>query len=454
MMSEVRVRFAPSPTGYLHVGGARTALYNWLFARHHNGKFLLRIEDTDVKRSSPEMTENILESLRWLGLNWDEEIVFQSKRLDLYRQVAEELVEKGFAYYCYTKEGSDECIEIPKSQIKGKKVAIKFRIPEIGKTEFDDLVHGHISFENKDLKDFVILKSDGYPTYQLAVVVDDHYMGMTHVIRGEDHIPNTPKQILIYRAMGWYVPEFAHLPMILGPDKKKLSKRHGATSVIEYRKQGFLAEALFNFLALLGWSPGGDREIVSKEEMIELFDIKRVGKRAAVFDMNKLRWMNSVYIRMKTDEELFELAFPFFQEAGIQDVETIRKIIPLYKERVVTLRDFVEMSSYFFTDEFDYDEKGVKKHFKNPLEVAKRLEEAANRLEKLDDWTTPGIEQVIRGLAAEMGISAAKLIHPIRLSVTGKIFGPGLFELMEALGKSRCVERIRRAVKWLRANLS
>ena len=377
-------------------------------------------------------------------MNWDEEIVFQSKRLDLYRQVAEELVEKGFAYYCYTEEGSDECIEIPKSQIKGKKVAIKFRIPETGETEFDDLVHGHISFENKDLKDFVILKSDGYPTYQLAVVVDDHYMGMTHIIRGEDHIPNTPKQILIYRAMGWYVPEFAHLPMILGPDKKKLSKRHGATSVIEYRKQGFLAEALFNFLALLGWSPGGDREIVSKEEMIELFDIKRVGKRAAVFDMNKLRWMNSVYIRMKTDEELFELAFPFFQEAGIQDVETIRKIIPLYKERVVTLRDFVEMSSYFFTDEFDYDEKARRKWLSRP-EVPGRLRALADRIETLERYDAESLEALARALAQELGIGTGQLFHPCRAAVTGCTVGPSLFHLMELLDQADVVRRLRRA---------
>ncbi len=449
-MGNVRVRFAPSPTGYLHVGGARTALYNWLFARHHGGTFLLRIEDTDVKRSTPEMTENILESMRWLGLNWDEEIVFQSRRLDIYRQVALKLVNRGLAYYCYTPEGQDECIEIPPEEIGDKKVAIKFRVPDSGTTEFDDLIRGHISFENKDIKDFVILKSDGFPTYQLAVVVDDHHMGITHVIRGEDHIPNTPKQIMIYKAMGWNLPEFAHLPMILGPDKKKLSKRHGAVSVLEYKKQGYLSEALFNFLALLGWSPGEDREIVPKEEMIRLFDIKRVGKRAAVFDMQKLNWINSVYIRMKTDEELFELVKPFFEEAGVMDDGLIRKIIPLYKERVKTLRDFVELSRYFYSEVETYDEKGVKKHFKHPGEVARRLEVCLERLSQMEEWKTEVIETTVRQIAEEMGISAAKLIHPIRLSITGMTFGPGLFELMEALGKDVVISRLKRAIEWLR----
>ena len=449
-MGDVRVRFAPSPTGYLHVGGARTALYNWLFARHHGGKFLLRIEDTDVKRSTPEMTDNILKSLEWLGLTWDEELVYQSQRLEIYREVAKELVNKGLAYYCYTPEGESECIEVAPEEAEGKKVAIRFRVPKSERIEFTDLIRGHIVFEGKDIKDFVIMKSDGYPTYQLAVVVDDHSMGITHVIRGEDHIPNTPKQILIYRAMGWELPQFAHLPMILGPDKKKLSKRHGAVSVLEYRRQGYLSEALFNFLALLGWSPGEDREIVPKDEMISLFDIKKVGKRAAVFDMQKLNWINSVYIRMKTDDELLELLRPFFSEVGVTDDEAIRKLIPLYKERARTLRDFVELSRYFFEDVTEYDEKGVKKHFKRPTEVASRLETCLSELEKLENWTAQDIEGVVRGVAESLGVSAAKLIHPIRLSITGMTFGPGLFELMEALGKETVLNRLRRAIEWLK----
>ena len=449
-MGDVRVRFAPSPTGYLHVGGARTALYNWLFARHHGGKFLLRIEDTDVKRSTPEMTENILKSLEWLGLTWDEELVYQSQRLEIYRKVADELLAKGFAYHCHTPKGESECIEIAPEEAAGKKVAIRFRVPKSERIEFTDMIRGHIVFEGKDIKDFVIMKSDGYPTYQLAVVVDDHSMGITHVIRGEDHIPNTPKQILIYRAMGWTLPEFAHLPMILGPDKKKLSKRHGAVSVLEYRRQGYLSEALFNFLALLGWSPGEDREIVPKDEMIKLFDIKKVGKRAAVFDMQKLNWINSVYIRMKTNDELLDLLRPFFSEVGVTDDEAIRKLIPLYKERARTLRDFVELSRYFFEDVTEYDEKGVKKHFKRPMEVASRLETCLSELEKLENWTAQDIEGIVRGVAESLGVSAAKLIHPIRLSITGMTFGPGLFELMEALGKETVLNRLRRAIEWLK----
>ncbi len=449
-MGKVRVRFAPSPTGYLHVGGARTALYNWLFARHHGGAFLLRIEDTDVKRSTPEMTENILESLKWLGLTWDEPLIFQSRRLEIYRKVAEELVAKGLAYYCVTPEGEEECIEIPPQEAANQKAAIKFRVPRTGTTEFDDLIRGNISFENKDIKDFVIFKSDGFPTYQLAVVVDDHDMGITHVIRGEDHIPNTPKQILIYRAMGWEIPQFAHLPMILGPDKKKLSKRHGAVSVLEYRKQGYLSEALFNFLALLGWSPGEDREIVSREEMIQLFDIKRVGKRAAVFDLQKLSWINSVYIRSKSDDELMELVKPFFEEAGVTDEGLIRRLIPLYKERVRTLRDFVELSRYFYTEVTEYDEKGVKKHFKRPAEVAARLEKCLEKLHGLENWNSEALEHVVRETAEELGVSAAKLIHPIRLAITGMTFGPGLFELMEALGKDKVLSRLEKAIEWLK----
>ncbi len=448
-MKGVRVRFAPSPTGYLHVGGARTALYNWLFARHHGGRFLLRIEDTDVKRSTPEMTENILKSLQWLGLVWDEELVFQSQRLDVYREVADKLVKDGLAYYCYTPEGGDECVEIAPDEIGDRKVAIKFRVPKSEKIEFNDLIRGHILFEGKDIKDFVIMKSDGYPTYQLAVVVDDHEMGITHVIRGEDHIPNTPKQILIYKAMGWEIPEFAHLPMILGPDKKKLSKRHGAVSVLEYKKQGYLSEALFNFLALLGWSPGEDREIVPREEMIQLFDIKRVGKRAAVFDMQKLNWINSVYIRMKSDDELFELVKPFFEEAGVEDSALIKKLIPLYKERARTLRDFVELSRYFYSEVTEYDEKGVKKHFKHPEQVAQRLRFCLDELKKVEEWNAAALEHVVRNTAEKLEVSASKLIHPIRLSITGMTFGPGLFELMEALGRDTVISRLEKAISWL-----
>ncbi len=458
MDNEVRVRFAPSPTGYLHVGGARTALYNWLFARNQGGKFLLRIENTDVKRSSKEMEEYIKEAMLWLGLDWDEDIVYQLDRLEIYRKFAQELIEKGLAYYCYTppeelkKEGGGvECFEVDTAEYQGKPLAIKFRVPDEGTTEFYDIIRGHISFKNKDISDFVIVRSDGIPTYNFAVVVDDHYMGITHVIRGEDHISNTPKQIMIYKAFGWKIPEFAHLPMILGPDKKRLSKRHGATSVLEYREQGILPEALFNFLALLGWSPGDNREIVPKDEMIKLFDLTRVGKRAAVFDLDKLHWINSEYIRMKSDEEIYKLALPFVERAGLvkndEDREKFRKVVPLLKERARLLKDFVDLSEYFFKDVKSYDEKGVKKHFKEGVE--ERLSLLVERLEKLDSFDEKSIENVVRALAEELGVSAAKIIHPTRLAVTGRTFGPGLFELMTVLGKDECIKRLKKAITWL-----
>ncbi len=450
------MRFAPSPTGYLHVGGARTALYNWLFARHEGGKFLLRIEDTDRERSSPEMVRYILEGLEWLGITWDEEPIFQSQRLELYRKFAEDLVKKGHAYYAKTigeetqgETTKREWVEASSDEIGKVPLAIRFRVPKEGETTYEDIIRGRITFKNSEIGDFTILRSDGTPTYQLACTVDDHFMGITHVIRGEDHIPNTPKQILIYRALGWEPPKFAHLPMILGPDKKKLSKRHGATAVLEYRDMGILPEALFNFLALLGWSPGGDREIVPKDEMIELFDLKRVGKRAAVFDMDKLLWMNSVYIRNKPDDEIFSLVLPLFEKEDLvksdEDRELLKRVIPLLKERVKLLPDFVELGSYFFTDDFTLDEKGVEKHLKDP-EVPSRLALLRDRLGELSssEFTKENVERVLRRLAEELGIKAALLIHPTRLILTGRTQGPGLFELMEVLGREKCLQRFNR----------
>jgi len=447
----VRVRFAPSPTGYLHVGGARTALFNWLFARNRGGKFLLRIEDTDVERSHKEMVDYIFESLKWLGLDWDEEPIFQSMKLEVYRRISKILVDKGYAYYCYTPEGKEECIEISQREAEGKRVAVKFRVPREGETVFEDIIRGKVRFKNEDIEDFVILKSDGFPTYQLACVVDDHEMNISHVIRGEDHIPNTPKQLLIYKALSWTPPEFAHLPMILGPDRKKLSKRHGATAVLEYKEMGFLPEALFNFLALLGWSPGGDREILPKEEMISLFDLKRVGKSAAVFDMEKLMWMNGEYIRKKTDSDLFQRVLPFFKKEGLlkddRNEEKVREIIPLLKSRVRLLKDFVILGEYFFK-EVEYDIDAVEKYLKDPT-VFVRLEKLKKRLEKLkeSEFSKVNIEVCIRGYAQEEGIKAKELIHPLRVAVTGKMVGPGLFELMEVLGKEKVLRRIEKAIE-------
>ena len=472
----VRVRFAPSPTGFLHVGGVRTALYNWLFARHHGGKFLLRIEDTDIQRSKKEWIDVIFEGLKWLGLNWDEEVVFQSSRLDIYKKLALKLVEEGRAYFDYlTPEELEK--EKQKAKEKGEKwrarvgyyvskeqkakwekegrpKAIRFFVPD-GITKFNDIIHGEITFKNEEIPDFIILRSDGYPTYQFACVVDDYFMKITHVIRGDDHISNTPKQIMLYNAFGWEPPKFAHLPMILGPDKKKLSKRHGATSITEYKDMGILPEALFNFLALLGWSPGDDREILSKEELIELFDLNRVSPRASVFDFEKLLWMNSVYIRKKSPSELLNLVKPFFNDLihNKEDEKKLEKVIVLLQDRVKTLKDFRERGEYFFVEPENYEEKGLKKHFKTK-EVFRYLSDIKNELAKLDVFNKDNIEKVIREYAQINNIKPSKVIHPLRLVLTGLTVGPGLFELMEVLGKDVCIKRIEKGIEKISQILS
>ncbi len=468
----VRVRFAPSPTGFLHIGGARTALYNWLFARHESGKFILRIEDTDRKRYVPEAVEDITESLRWLGLDWDEGPVFQSQRLELYRRHAQILLEKGYAYKCFCsperlekvretrrraglKTGYDRhCRNLSPEEVKrleaeGKPYVIRLKMPLSGEIKFRDAIRGVIKYDARELEDIILLKSDGWPTYHLANVVDDHHMGITHVMRAEEWIPSTPYHVFMYEAFGWEPPVFAHLPVILSPEGGKLSKRHGAVSVREFKEQGFLPEALVNYIALLGWSPGDDREIMSLREMVEAFDLRRVSKKAAAFDYQKLLWMNGEYIRAKSPEELFQLAWPFFQRAGFTDPQLVRRIIPLYQERAKTLKEMAEMPWYFLRDPETYDEKGVKKHFKP--EVAGWLRELAKRLEELGRWEAGAIEETLRGLADELGVKHAKLIHPTRLAVSGVTFGPGLFELLEALGKEKVVKRLLRAAEFIDA---
>ncbi len=468
----VKVRFAPSPTGYLHVGGARTALYNWLFARKHNGTFLLRIEDTDRTRFVPDSVEDIKESLKWLGLHWDEGPVFQSERTEIYRKLAHKLVEEGKAYKCFCtperlkalreeqrkmglRPGYDrKCRNLTPEEVEelekqGKKYVIRLKVPLFGETTFYDEIHGKITVKNSELEDLILLKSDGFPTYHLANVIDDHMMGVTHVMRADEWIPSTPYHVILYRAFGWEPPKFVHLPVILAPDGKgKLSKRHGATSVREFKKMGVLPEALINYLALLGWSPGNDIEIMSLNEMVEVFDIRKIGKRGSVFDYKKLYWMNSVYIRKKTDEELFKLALPYFKEYGLvkdkKSEEILRKIIPLFKERIKTLSEFPPFAEYFFKDEFSYEEKGIKKYFKTP-EVFALLMEIKEELEKLENFEVNDIEQAIRSFAEQKNIKPAKIIHPLRVALTGRTIGPGLFELMEVLGKDKVLRRIEQA---------
>ncbi|MBI4336008.1 MAG: glutamate--tRNA ligase [Candidatus Omnitrophica bacterium] len=426
-MNKVRVRFAPSPTGYLHVGSARTALFNWLFARHEGGEFILRIEDTDKARSKPEFLEEILESIKWLGLNWDGEVYFQSKRMGLYSGYAKKLIDAGFAY---ESEG-----------------AVHFRMPR-KKLKISDIAHGDIEFDTSLIKDQVLIKSDGTPTYNFAVVVDDADMGMTHIIRGDDHISNTPKQVVIYEALGIEAPKFCHIPLILGVDRSRLSKRHGATSIRDYREEGYLAEALVNYLCNLGWSMGEDREIFSIDETIKGFGLENISRTAAVFDINKLNWMNGMYIKGLTGEKILGMLVEVLKKEGLYNEafnqEWLGRIAKLYQERIRTAYDFIEMADFFFKDTLEYDPDGVKNHFGPGAKDT--LKKIAARFEALPQFDSAILEKETRALADELGIKAAKLIHPARLAATGRTVGAGLFETLEILGKDRTVERLNRAL--------
>ncbi|MEW6535736.1 MAG: glutamate--tRNA ligase [Candidatus Auribacterota bacterium] len=437
----VRVRFAPSPTGYLHIGGARTALFNWLFAHANNGKMILRIEDTDRERSTLEDVDRIIESLKWLGLNWDEGPFFQSERKEIYREYAQKLIDQGLAYY------SDEQ--------RGEHQAIIFSIPN-EKVVIDDIIHGPMEFDNSLIKDLVIFKSDGFPTYNFACVVDDALMGITHIIRGDDHISNTPKQIPLYKALGFPVPKFAHVPLILGKDKSRLSKRHGATSVQSYQEEGFLPDALVNFLALLGWSPGDNRELMNRKELISLFSLERISSKNSVFDDEKLRWMNSVYIRESSYNDYKSLVMPFLKSAVGDDCEKhpeLDYILSLLQERLKVLNEIGEQSSFFFTDDFEYDEKSVAKRLLKP-EVPEILSNLIHKLAVLEEFTDKTTENAARELVEEMGISGGAVIHPVRVALTGVMTGPGLFEIMQALGKEKCLIRIQNAIDLINSRSS
>ncbi|MCM8794373.1 MAG: glutamate--tRNA ligase [Candidatus Omnitrophica bacterium] len=428
----VCVRFAPSPTGFLHVGSARTALFNWLFARHEGGKFLLRIEDTDAVRSKKEFLEEILDSLRWLGLQWDGEVEFQSRRFDLYRQKAQGLLKSGAAYE------------------DGKAVVFKVTPGEI--VTVQDLIHGPVQFNTLEIKDQVLIKSDGTPTYSFACVIDDSEFGITHVIRGDDHLSNTPKQILLYRALGLTVPTFVHIPLILGADRSRLSKRHGATNLNDYRRQGYLPEAMVNFLSLLGWSPGGDRELMPVEEIIKEFDLARIGKTGAVFDLKKLTWMNSQYLAKASLETLLPLVQKALRERGWWTEKTdpawVGRVIETYKSRVETIEDFCRQTQGLFTDEIPFDGEAVQARLKQP-NVGQQLTIFAQRLDALETWETQAIEKACRELAADMNLKAADLIHPTRVAVTGRAVGPSLFHVLEVAGKQKTVARLKNAASAL-----
>ena len=475
-----RVRFAPSPTGYLHVGGARTALFNWLFARRYGGVFVLRIEDTDAERSSSEMVEGILDGLRWLGLDWDEGPLaggphapyFQSERFDRHREVARRLVAEGHAYYCYcTPEelkarrdaagnaGDGEsawrydrtCCRLTPEEIAARERdrvprAVRFKVTE-GPMAFDDLVHGPIVFEGAHIEDFVIVRSDGHPTYHLSVVSDDVDMAITHVVRGDDHISNTPKHILLFRALGAPVPQFAHVPLILGQDKKRLSKRHGATSVMEYAAQGFLPEAMVNFLGLLGWSPGaGDRELFNKDELIDAFSLEGISGGNAVFNPEKLEWFNQQYIMRLPPDELGSRVKPSFQAAGLWDEAFLGDrhpwffaVIELLKPRVKRLGEFAAQGRFFFIDAIEYDPAAVRKYLTGMAEHLVAFDAACAELATFD---APSIEAALRLVAEARGVKAAALIHATRVAVSGKSVSPGLFEVLNLLGPKRVHERL------------
>ena len=435
-----RVRFAPSPTGYLHVGGARTALFNWLFARRHGGTFVLRIEDTDAERSSWEMVAGIVDGLRWLGLDWDEgpdvggphAPYFQSQRTELYREHAQALVRDGKAYH--------------------DAGAVRFKVPS-GKTRFQDLVHGPIEFDNEHIEDFVILRLDGLPTYHLSVVVDDIDMAITHVVRGDDHISNTPKQVLLYQAFGKPAPEFAHVPLIMGPDKKRLSKRHGATSVTEYERFGYLPEAMVNFLALLGWSPGGDREVLSRDELKQLFTLEGISGGNAVFNAEKLDWFNQQHIGRLSAGELLRRIEGRLRDAGLwRDALTagesawIAAVLALLKPRVKNFDQLVDELHPFLVDEPDLDPAAAAKHL-TPA-VGPLLSTLASTLEGLEPFDPATVEQALRATAEQAGVKAAALIHATRVAVTGRSVSAGLFELLVLLGRKRVIDRLNRAVNY------
>ncbi|MBN1397620.1 MAG: glutamate--tRNA ligase [Bacteroidetes bacterium] len=480
MEKQVRVRFAPSPTGYLHVGGLRTALYNFLFAKKHGGQFILRIEDTDQTRKVEGAVENLIDTLKWAGVEYDEGPnrdggfgpYIQSQRLELYKRYAEQLIDSGKAYYCFcSPERLDEirkkqtalkqtssydrhCRDLPVDEAKkrvaaGERHVIRMKVPLDGEMSFEDVIRGKVVISFNIIDDQVIIKSDGFPTYHLAVVVDDHLMGITHVIRGEEWLSSVPKHILLYRYFNWDLPVYVHLPLLLNPDKSKLSKRQGDVAVEDYRAKGYLKEAIVNFIAFLGWNPGDEREVFFMDQLIEEFSLERVSKSGAVFNVEKLNWLNQQHIKLKSSEELAQLVRPYLEKKGWTNVEEqyLQNVVNLMRERMVFPRDLAENGGYFFQDPESFDEAGIKKSWEPGS--GERVKLFAERLTALDEFSHASIETALRKLSEELAVKPNKLIHPVRLAVSGKTGGPGLFEMMELLGKESVVRRLLYAVKKL-----
>jgi glutamyl-tRNA synthetase len=473
----VRTRFAPSPTGYLHIGGARTALFNYLFARHHGGKLILRIEDTDRERSTEEAIDAIIESLTWLRLDWDEGPYRQTDRFAVYRDKIQWLLQQGRAYPCVCppealeakrqaalkekrkpaydgtcrpRDGQDPAQTAAELAAQGQAFAVRFLAPKTGATVVDDKIKGRVVFENSELDDLILARSDGTPTYNFCVVVDDVDMGITHVIRGDDHLANTPRQILLYQALGHTPPEFAHVPLILGLDKARLSKRHGATSVMAYRDMGYLPEALVNYLVRLGWSHG-DQEIFSREELIEKFTLDEVGKSAGIFNPEKLLWLNTHYLKNAPLDRLAEEVVPFIEAKGYpvpQDREWRGRMIATLRERAKTLVELVDMAHFFLSDEIRWDEKAVKKFLTK--EIAPLLEKVVGAIENTEDFSEPLVEAAFTRIMAEENLQLGKIAQPVRVALTGSTVSPGIYEVMAVLGKERTLRRLRAALKRIR----
>jgi glutamyl-tRNA synthetase len=464
-MTDVRTRFAPSPTGDLHIGGARTALFNWLLARHEKGIFILRIEDTDVARSTQESIQVILDAMTWLGMDWDEGPFYQTERMSFYHEAAEKLLKEGKAYRCYCtpeeletkreaalkagiKPKYDRTCLNRKSFPPGRPSAIRFLSPDEGKTVVEDLIQGRVEFDNAELDDLIILRSDGLPTYNFSVVVDDATMEITHVVRGNDHLNNTPRQIQIYQALDYPIPKFGHVPMILGPDKKKLSKRHGAQSVMEYKKMGYLPQAVVNYLVRLGWSHG-DQEEFSREELIEKFSLEAVGRSAAAINPGKLDWLNSEYIKKIELDELVERVRPFIEAKGYQnrDPDLLRKAVLSLRERVKTLVEMADLSEFYFREEIAYDEKAAEKFLSK--EIPSIFNQVITSLSKESSLEKGSVHQLIQQLAETKGEPLVKIAQPLRVALTGRTVSPPIDEVMEVLGKERVIKRLLKASQYI-----
>ena len=474
----VRLRFAPSPTGYPHLGNIRTALFNWLFARHHGGKFILRIEDTDVARRVEGAVESILDGLQWLGLDWDEGPYFQSQRLPIYHEIAHKLLEEGYAYLCYCSPERLEAMRQEQANRKqppkydrrcrdltqhdrtqleatGITPVIRFKTPFEGETTFQDLIHGLVTFKHDTLDDFILLKSDGYPTYHLANVIDDQLMAISHVLRADEWLSSTPRHVLLYQALNWHHPQFAHLPMILGPDRAKLSKRHGATTITEYQKQGYIPEAMVNFLALLGWSLDDRTELLSQEELVKHFSLERVGKTAAIFNKDKLEWMNGVYLRKLSLGEFVEQAMPFLDRDLPKSVERplnssyVSQVLSLIQERAKTLAEVPQLADFFFVDDLQYDTALFLSGKLDTKSAAKAIKISWQSLKRVTSWDATTLEGILRPLTTELSLSTGELFGLLRIAVTGRTAAPPLFQTMAILGKDKCLKRLGMAVQLL-----